>query len=326
MNHVGIPATHVGSSASSPSTSLDALPLLRASSRAPRPTRQDSDLSFTLSSRSAVDAVDGLRPPGLVYEKKVCSVKPNDPPRSSKSYISACGNYIVWIAKHDFWVFEIDSEELILLTCGQFLKGKEYRYGMNERKLGQVHEWKKRPEFTCAALSRSYCAIGTPDKLLVFLMPSGRFLGFEKFRDVLAVSYVCFSPQDGTELIALTTVKSPSRTISIKPLVYLTSNFPLTRSDSTNILRQFQGMNMTGLWEDFTGEIVDLRFSMDGSKIIICSDHDHQGMAHARLLERDKDGRWAWRDGIDELLVNNGNSGDSGIMGISLYRPTSLLL
>jgi hypothetical protein len=251
----------------------------------------------------------------LVYGRKVCAVRPKHPTSGSKGYISSCGNYIVWIAKHDFWVFEIDSEELVLLTCGQF-NSKEYRYGLQD--LIQVHEWKERPEFICAAVSGSYCAIGTSDKLLIFLMPYGRFLGFDTYSGVLGVSYICFSPQDGKELIALTTFKSPSRKNNIKSWVYATSKFPLTRSDSTNKLRLFPGTNMTGFWKDLTGEIVDMRFSMNGSKIIICSDHDHRGMAHVRLLEKDRAGKWAWRDGIKELLVNNGSSRDLGITGISL--------
>jgi hypothetical protein len=314
-----MPATHVISSA----TSLprpDGIPLSPTASRAPRPTRRDSDISLALSSSSGVDTVDRLRPPGLVYEKQICSVKPKDPARGSKGYISACGDYIVWIAKHEFWVFEIDSEELVPVTRGKFRR-KEYRYGLKDEV--KFHEWKERPEFRCAAVNDSFCAIGTTDKLLIFLMPSGRLLGFDKFSEVLAVSKVCFSPQDGRELIALTTVRSPSRTTNIKPWVYPTANFPLTRSDPTNILRQFQGESMTELWDNFTGEIVDLRFSFDGSKIIMCSGHDNRGMAHVRLLERKQEGRWAWRGGIEDLLVNHGNGGDLGITGISLYRPTS---
>jgi hypothetical protein len=307
------PATPITATTALPNP--EARPLSPASSRSRRPTRRDSDISLTPSSlESAVD-IDQLRPPGLVYGRKVCTVKPEQPAGGSKGYISACGNYIVWIAKHNFWVFEIDSGELVLLTCGQFNR-KEYRYG--KQGLIQVHEWKERPEFISAAVSSSYCAIGTSDKLFLFLMPSGRFLGYDKFKDVLGVSYVCFSPQDGRELIALTTVKSPSRRRDIKSWVYPTSMFPLTRSDPTNILRQFPGTCMTGLWKDFTGEIADMRFSMDGSKIIICSDHDNRGRAHVRLLERDLVGKWAWRDGEKELLVSNGRNEDLGITGISL--------
>lgn len=299
-------------------SSLDSILLTPISSGPSNLVQSPSLPSPTPSSQTGVDFVDSLRPSGLVYLREACSTRPTHISSNAKGYTSACGCFIVWIADHSFWIYEIDLEDVILRSRGEFKKGRQYHYGLPDRRLVQFHQWNNRPKLECAAISRFYCAVGTPEKLIVFLVPSGKLLGFATFGHSPVIR-ACFSPGDGEELLVLSTITKPSGVTWLQPSFFATPGFRLTASDSTDTIRQFNGTNVLLCWENFVGLIADLRFSTDGSKIIMCTSHDNDGLSHLRLLHKNQQGIWVWREGTQRLLVNDQSSGDVGITGISLY-------
>ena len=308
--------TAIGDPLPSESRSIDSFPRLPSSTVPSTPARRHSVQSMTPSTCSVVDQVERLPPPGLVLRERTWSTKLQS--KFEKSFVSGCGNFVGWLGRREYQIYEIRTTNALLVTSGNFQKRGEYRYGLNTL-CSQFHQWPKRPKFCCAAITKDFCAIGTLRKLLVFAVRPGRLLGFESLPEA-DIKKLIFSP-DGTELIALMITTTGSRSC-VKVLVYSTSEFSSNVADSDNVLKQLHGFRVTKVWKDFIGHIVDATISREGTKIAICSSYNNEGYSQLRLLEKNMEGEWVWVVGTEKLSVSNGNIHSSpGITGISLYKP-----
>ena len=149
-------------------------------------------------------------------------------------------------------------------------------------------------KFGCVALSDVYLAIGTSDRLLVFLL-SGDYRGqwvlsFKMHKTTLQKLQV--SP-DGTQFLAYTRAEANE-----KVLIYSASSFPtIPRSCE---IHELVPQPSEVEWEDLIHKARGVAFSRSGRMIGICTSHS-RSLAAIRLLKRDKNNWNLW--GVEEVKV-----------------------
>jgi hypothetical protein len=209
--------------------------------------------------------------------------------------LSANGQKIALLTQRMFRIFQFkicETENTVHLVCtGHFANdGREFRYSGNVTEMkSQVPlpaERYKVGEFSCAAVSNDYLAIGCAGRMMLFTIEgeyAGRWVCDAVYEETTIFEKVKFSA-DGRTLVTLLRF-GYDRTAKSKALIYSTENIQkdkLSRHIPNPPLLESPVLEWT--WGLDTPTSVT--FSGTGRTIAISTTSDAEGMAMIRLLKR----------------------------------------
>lgn len=269
---------------------------------------------------SAMDFIDSLRPPGLVYKSREFT-KRLFKSRCVANAISASGQFFGWFSNDGYEIYELGAEERHIVCTGK-IKRRQYWFEQAKPELIHVDQDMK-AGFSCAALSDLHIAIGANDSVLIFAIQGespGRWLSTACMKES-QIEKLTFSPK-GDELVALFRTKDEDGKSCHKAIIYSTSEFAADSRHSDGKAKALEGFYAAKLKYSVC-DIVDAAFSNGGDRIAVATDHNSNSISHIHLIRRNQQMVWR-KDGPPlPLKVLDRRDASRGLIGVSLYDPVS---
>ena len=176
-----------------------------------------------------------------LYQLRNLATKQKIPSKVELKVISATGDKVAVLSKRRFWVFDTTSQ-VTLVCAGQFTNGKHaFQYALNDNKLETQHPIPNKykiSDFSCAALSTVYLAVGCPGRVMTFIVEgdqAGRWVTLNEFEDKDALIEKLTFSTDGKQLLALVRIETGNVT-NLKHSYFRRTNSRRTNS-SVNTIR-----------------------------------------------------------------------------------------
>jgi hypothetical protein len=264
-----------------------------------------------------------------LYQLRNLATKQKIPSKVELKVISAPGDKVAVLSKRRFWVFDTTSQ--VTLACaGQFTNGKHaFQYGLNDNKLETQHPVPNKykiSDFSCAALSTVYLAVGCPGRVMTFIVKgdqAGRWVTLNEFEDKDALIEKLTFSTDGKQLVALVRIETGNIHQS-KALIFSTDEFPkdqLERKYNKKPTKPTASEVELENWQSYRPRVV--AFSSRGTMVAICTNYV-QYTARIQLLKK-LDSSWSLWGKFHTVQVfpphDQRDWHGLGITGMSLYVP-----
>lgn len=302
-----------------------------------RPTRRRwSNIFSPRTSSSALDGQTRVPPQpspsrAELFRLRNISKSAKKIPETVKlKVISATGHNVAVLSKKTFWVFE--TQPVSLVCVGDFTNGATaFQYALKDSNLQTQHPIPRDPmipDFSCAALSDSYLAVGCQGRIMAFIIEgnqAGRWIVLDDFEDKEAlVENVTFSP-NGEELLALLKVKVGQSHHS-KVIIYSTQTFPKERLERRYGQKPIKPDSIDVSLKDWhLYRPRGVTFASQGTMIAICTSYikSRDGLSAGIQLLKKTNHVWDLWGKFHMVKLPYNNDTDwhgGGLTGIALYN------
>jgi hypothetical protein len=257
---------------------------------------------------------------------------------------SASGETVALVSKHEFWVYRLSTTSFLQDSLrpkfiGKFENDGDFKCGLGAYQLksqGHIMSDNRKREFEVAATTDSLLVIGTAESgcLLFFSITDrhnsssegeGKCTLKEEHTD--RTIRKLFFNGDGSELAVMFYLPTSRQEIC---RVYSVGLLPLNTSSSLSVPKldcrpdcdfdlkmTYQTYQIPQITYRYTPR--DATFSSDGSKIVICTNHDTDGSTLVYILVKIDHNRWQWvRDRVLMQRLDTSDMACLGYTGVSL--------
>ena len=264
--------------------------------------------------------------------------RPKNPLTASSA--SASGKTIAILWEKEFWVYKVSDHPFSVhfRYVGNVDRKGLFHGGIDPEQLrpaGSILNDELKDGFSCVSVSDDLLAVGKEGSgsVLFFYVGDGAVAGysFTLPHNGRIVRKLLFNP-DGSELAMIFTASELPRTEKARDICHIYSVPPLKQIATQNSRQgqQLEPLPLATLWLDttydsekdtYTYETRHARFSLDGNKLVFCTNHNH-GSALVFILFKDKNTN-EWEVWGRYCLINRMDNWDNdclGFTGVSLFH------
>jgi len=257
------------------------------------------------------------------------------------SCVSGSGETLAIIRENEFWVYRVSYPLSvnfryvgIVDSKGLFHHGKD---PAEVQAIDYIMNSKPKPGFSCVATSDNLLAVGAEGVGIVLFFAIGegesaRYL-FQLNRAGCVVRKLVFN-SESTELAVIYTAPQLKKDVcEIYSVADLrTPSTPAHGSSEPGSITLISTLLLDTTYQSKTDRYTyttrDVKFSLDGSKLVLCTTHNH-GSALVFIMLKDIENQNEWKLwGRDCLIIETDNWDNNclGLTGVSLYDTAQTLL